>query len=244
MVQRAPSGVDVLVAPTRAVEAAAVVLAAASSVLPVLAALDQPVVLADGGRLRGGLSNLVTQSNVVVVAHRQHSGSAAAAALGIERVAELTSQLAARSIPTVVALIGSVPYTADEVSEFVQADVGCGQLPTIRGRRPCLPVAPAQPSGLRRSPLMRSLDELVGVVSASLRHIGPNDSWSRSFDDRSAERPTMTVDRVMVRDLTAGCRVAWSRRSKATRLSARRLQRRRRCSAGSVYARTAPVSSC
>jgi hypothetical protein len=41
---RAPSGVEVLVAPTRAVEAAAVVLAAASSVLPVLASLDQPVV--------------------------------------------------------------------------------------------------------------------------------------------------------------------------------------------------------
>ena len=91
---RAPSGVEVLVAPTRAVEAAAVVHAAASSVLPVLAAIDQPVVLADGGRLRGGLSNLVTQSNVVVVAHRQHSGSAAAAALGIERVADLTSHLA------------------------------------------------------------------------------------------------------------------------------------------------------
>jgi hypothetical protein len=183
MLQRAQSGVDVLVAPTRAVEAAAVVLASAPTALPVLAALDQPVVLADGGRLRGGLSNLVLQSNVVVVAHRQHSGSAAAAALGIERVAELTAQLMARSIPTVVALIGSVPYTATDVSEFVHVDavVALADDPwaaaVLAGRA-------GSAIRLRRSPLMRSLDELVGVVGASLHQIGPNDNWSRSFDDR------------------------------------------------------------
>ncbi|MEY2417145.1 MAG: hypothetical protein QOH53_2479, partial [Ilumatobacteraceae bacterium] len=56
MVQRAAAGVDVLVAPTRAVEAGAVVLAATHTVLPVLSALDWPVVIADGGRLRGGIS--------------------------------------------------------------------------------------------------------------------------------------------------------------------------------------------
>ena len=49
MIQRAESGVDVLVAPTRAVEAAAVVLAAEAAVLPVLVALEQPVAFADGG---------------------------------------------------------------------------------------------------------------------------------------------------------------------------------------------------
>ena len=58
MVQRAESGLDVLVAPTRAVEATAVVLAATASVLPVLAALESPVVIADGGRLRGALTGL------------------------------------------------------------------------------------------------------------------------------------------------------------------------------------------
>ena len=109
MVQRAGSGLDVLVAPTRSVEAAAVVLAATNTVLPVLSALDSPVVIADGGRLRGGISALVSQAGIVVVAHRQHSGSAAAAALGFERLAELISQLAVRSIPTVVALVGARP---------------------------------------------------------------------------------------------------------------------------------------
>jgi hypothetical protein len=184
MVQRAQSGVDVLVAPTRAVEAAAVVSAAANSVLPVLAALDLPVVLADGGRLRGVLSTLVVHSNVVVVAHRQHPGSAAAAALGIERVAELTAQLTTRSIPTVVALIGSLPYAADEVADFVRADavVALADDPwaaaVLAGRA-------GSAIRLRRSPLMRSLEELAAVVSARLRHIGPNDSWSRSVDGRT-----------------------------------------------------------
>jgi hypothetical protein len=189
MVQRAPSGVDVLVAPTRGVEAAAVVLAATPSVLPVLSALDLPVVVADGGRLRGGLSALVLQAGVVVVAHRQHPGSAAAAALGIERVAELTSQLATHSIPTVVALIGGRPYTADEVAEFVEADtvVAIADDPwaaaVLAGRS-------GSATRLGRSPLRRSLDELAGAVSASLRHIGPHDGWSRSSGDRSVnDRP-------------------------------------------------------
>ena len=168
MVQRAGSGLDVLVAPTRAVEAAAVVLAASAAVLPVLSMQESPIVIADGGRLRGTLSGLVTQADVVVVSHRQHSGSAAAAALGLERVAELTSQLTLRSIPTIVALIGVRPYAIDEVEAFVHADslVEVADDPwaaaVLAGRA-------GSAVRLRRSPLMRSLVELAGVVSASLR---------------------------------------------------------------------------
>ena len=184
MVQRAQSGVDVLVAPTRAVEASAVVLAATTTALPVLSALDLPVVFADGGRLRGSLSALAMQASVVVVAHRQHSGSAAAAAIGLERVAELTSQLTARSIPTVVALIGELPYTTDEVAEFVRADsvVALANDPwaaaVLAGRA-------GSAIRLRRSPLMRSLEELANVVSARLRHVGPLDGWQQPFDEQS-----------------------------------------------------------
>src|SRR4051812_43660522 len=74
VVQHATCGLDVVVAPVRALEAAAVIHAAAASVLPVLSALDEPIVVADGGRLRGGLTPLVRQAGVVVVAHRQHRG--------------------------------------------------------------------------------------------------------------------------------------------------------------------------
>jgi hypothetical protein len=188
MVQRSESGVDVLVAPTRSVEAAAVVLAAGTSVLPVLSALDSTVVIADGGRLRGPLSPLVTQAALVIVTHRQHPGSAAAAALGFERLAELTAQLAVRSIPTVVALIGSRPYASDEVAAFVRAEtvVALADDPwaaaVLAGRA-------GSASRLRRSPLMRSLNDLAAVVSVSLRQMRPYDGWSpqagHALDDRS-----------------------------------------------------------
>lgn len=186
MVQRAGCGLDVLVAPTRSVEAAAVVLAATNTVLPVLSAIDWPVVIADGGRLRGGIPALVSQAGIVVVAHRQHPGSAAAAAIGFERLAELTSQLAVRSIPTVVALIGARPYTAEEVSEFVQADtvVSIAEDPwaaaVLAGRA-------GSAVRLRRSALMRSLADLAGVVSTSSRHNRVTDGWQPSAGGRTAD---------------------------------------------------------
>ena len=181
MVQRAKSGIDVLVAPTRALEAAAVVQAASTSVLPVLSALASPAFIADGGRLRGGLSALTIQAGIVVIAHRQHPGSAAAAALGLERVAELAAQLSVRAVPTVVALIGDRPYAADEVAGFV----GAGTVAAIADD----PWAAAVLAGragsamrLRRSPLMRSLTELAGVLSAGLRHTTGEAMWPPVFD--------------------------------------------------------------
>jgi hypothetical protein len=181
MVQRAVSGLDVLVAPTRATEAAAVVHAASPSVLPVLSMLDSPVVIADGGRLRGALSALVTQANIVVVTHRQHSGSAAAAALGLERMAELTSQLSVRSIPTVIGLIGTRPYAADEVAAFVQANT---VIDIADDPWAAAVLAGRSGSGvrLRRSPLMRSLTELAGVVSTGLRNNGAHDTRRPTAD--------------------------------------------------------------
>jgi len=185
-VQRANCGIEVLVAPTRAVEAAAVVAAATSSVLPVLSAIASPSVIADGGRLRGTLSPLVLHADVVVIAHRQHSGSAAASALGFERLAELASQLSVRSIPTVVALIGDRPYAADEIATFVEADavVSVADDPwaaaVLAGRA-------GSAIRLRRSPLMRSLSQLAGAISAELRQVRSHDnSTSNSVLRRSA----------------------------------------------------------
>jgi hypothetical protein len=183
MVQRAASGVAVLVAPTRAVEAAAVVQAATASVLPVLSGLDSLAVIADGGRLRGGLSALVGQAGLVVIAHRQHRGSAAAAALGFERVAELAAQLAVRSIPTIVAMIGTSPYGVDEVAHFVRVDtvVALADDPwaaaVLAGRA-------GSAMRFRRSPLMRSLIELAAVVAAGLDHVRMGDDW-QSLGDRA-----------------------------------------------------------
>ena len=161
MSQRSQSGVEVLVAPTRSVEAAAVVLAATTAVLPVLCGLDLPV----------------------VIAHRQQRGSAAAAALGLERVAETASQLAARSIPMVVALVGAEPYGVDEVAQFVRADavVALADDPwaaaVLAGRA-------GSGTRLSRSPLMRSIVELAGVVTQWLPRVSPSDVWAQPSDRR------------------------------------------------------------
>ncbi|MGZ4671869.1 MAG: hypothetical protein ACXV98_05320 [Ilumatobacteraceae bacterium] len=185
-IQAARCGVDVLLAPTRAVEAVAVIHAATASMLPVLGALESPVVVADGGRLRGALSALVVQADVVVIAHRQNSGSCAAAALGFERVAELASLLALRSIPTVIALIGQQPYAADEVADFVDADT----LVTLADDSWAAAVLAGRAGSavrLARSPLMRSCRQLAAVVSTRLRqvrlHDGSLSSVGRLVDD-------------------------------------------------------------
>lgn len=186
-IQAARCGVDVLLAPTRTVEAIAVIHAATASVLPVLSGLESPVVVADGGRLRGALSALAIQADVVVIAHRQNSGSCAAAALGLERIAELASSLALRSIPTVVALIGQRPYAADEVADFIEADSIVG-LADDTWAAAMLAGRAGSAARLARSPLMRSCGELAAVVSSRLRHVRHHDgspsSVGRLVDDR------------------------------------------------------------
>lgn len=182
-VQRAASGVDVLLAPARAVEAVAVVNAASASVLPALAAVDAPIVIADGGRLRGALSPLVAKSDIVTIAHRQHAGSAAAATVGIERVAELTRLLVARQIPTVVALIGERPYHAAEVAEFVAADTVIA-LADDPWAAAVLAGRPGSAARLRRSPLMRAFVRLAGELSARLRQFPLDEFLDSSLDER------------------------------------------------------------
>jgi MinD-like ATPase involved in chromosome partitioning or flagellar assembly len=186
-IQRARSGVDVLLAPTRAVEAVAVIHAATTSVLPVLGAIESPVVVADGGRLRGPLSVLTIQADVVVIAHQQNSGSCAAAVVGFERVAELAALLTARSIPTVVALIGQRPYAADEVTDFVEADAVVA-LADDAWAAAILAGRAGSAARLSRSPLMRSCNELAAVVSTHLLHARLHKSvptsLGRLVDDR------------------------------------------------------------
>ena len=175
-VQHSPSGIDVLVAPSRTVEAAAAVAASAPTLLPVLAAIDETVAIADGGRFDGGAAALVAHAGVVVLGHRQHQGSAAAAAVGLERLSDTCEVLTRRSVPFVVALIGDRPYRCDEVAAFVGA-------PTVVGV--ALDAwAAAVFSGragsrvrLRRSALWRSLAQLSGVVSASVRATREDARW-------------------------------------------------------------------
>jgi MinD-like ATPase involved in chromosome partitioning or flagellar assembly len=118
--QLAHSGLRVLVAPVRAVEAAVVVREAATRIIPILSALDDPIVVADCGRQQpSNLSPVVTQAGLVVLTVRQPRTSAAAAAAHLDRVAELADALAVRSLPVVLLVMGEEPYTAREIASFV-----------------------------------------------------------------------------------------------------------------------------
>lgn len=122
-VQTTPAGLRVLVAPLRAGEAMVAIREAATRLVPTLSALDAPVVVADCGRQHpNALSPVVTQAGLVVVGVRQPRTSARAAAVHLDRIGELIDALAARSIPTVAAVVGEEPYTATEIAGFLGGD--------------------------------------------------------------------------------------------------------------------------
>jgi len=166
--QHTASGVDVLVAPVRAVEAGAAVAAASPTVVPVLAALDAVTVIADGGPVGGVLSPVMGAAATVVLVHRQRAGSAAAAAVALERVGHVVDLLTLRSIPFAVALIGEDPYRADEVGAFLATEdvvpiaVDTWAAAVLAGRA-------GSAHRLRRSRLLRSTGELSRRLAAQLR---------------------------------------------------------------------------
>jgi hypothetical protein len=163
--QTSASGPRVIVAPVRAVECAAVVHAAARSVLPALAADARPY-LVDAGRLRGVVPPVVRHASVVVVCHRQFSASPAAAAVALERVAETVGLLRAFDVAALVALIGDRPYPADEVRHFVDAPVV-----TLASDPLAAAVLAGRPSSIRRlerSPLLASVRTLTADLAAPM----------------------------------------------------------------------------
>lgn len=162
-VQTGASGPRVIVAPVRAVECAAVVQAATRSVLPALTA-DAGTYLVDAGRLRGGVSPLVRHASVAVICHRQFTGSSAAAAVALERVAETASLVRALDVATVVALIGERPYPADEVQAFVDAPVIALASDPLSAA--VLAGRPSSARRLGRSPLIASAHRLTAELAA------------------------------------------------------------------------------
>ncbi len=119
--QRAAAGVDVLVAPTRTVECAAAVSAAAP-IMSALAGEAGAVYVADVGRVGHVLPAAVARAQVVVVSFVQHSGSSAAAAVGLERLAERCHALMSRSLDAVIAVHGTAPYGVTEIGDYLGVD--------------------------------------------------------------------------------------------------------------------------
>ncbi len=178
------SGLRVIPAPVRAVEASRAVAEASRSVLPTLASLASPVVLADTGPVvgAGGLGAVVAQSTLTLVVHHQAQQSARAAAVRLERLAECFEQLTAGAIETALAVIGHAPFDADEIAGFV--GVGAVAPPTVfeLADDPLAAAVLAGRSGvsrrrLLRLPLLRSSGPLAAFVSNRLAELAAIDSW-------------------------------------------------------------------
>ena len=67
----------------------------------------------------------VHAASVVVLAHRQSTQSAAAAAVRLQRLAEQIEFCEARAAVLVVTVIGAAPFDLDEIETFLADGVGC-----------------------------------------------------------------------------------------------------------------------
>ena len=186
-----PSGLRVIPAPVRAVEASRAVAEAADSIFPTLASsLTSPVVVADTGSFLGlggvgssGVAPVVAQSALTVVVHRQADQSARAAAVRLERLGECFEQLAAAGVENTLAVIGRAPFDTDEIARFVGTDA---LVPPTVFELADDPLAAAvlagrsgvSPRRLLRLPLLRSAAVLAGYVSNRLTALAATDRWS------------------------------------------------------------------
>ncbi len=179
-----PSGLRVIPAPVRAVEATRAVAEAADVIFPTLAPLVSPVVLADAGPFGGaaGPPAVVTQSTLAVVVHNQAQQSARAAGVRLERLAECFEQLTACAVEAVLAVIGRAPFDADEIADFV----GAGAIATppvfALADDPLAAAVLAGRSGvsrrrLLRLPLLRSSAALAAFLSNRLTEVAAIDRW-------------------------------------------------------------------
>lgn len=168
------SGLRVVPAPVRRVEAAQAVAESARVLVPALAALRSPVTIVDIGdppALPAG-HPVVGAAAVTVIVHRQATQSAAAAAVRLERLADQVEEFVGATGAVIVTVVGDRPFDTTEISRYVTASAG--DVPIVG-----LPVdglAAAVLAGrqgvsarrLARLPLLRAARELAAVVGRAL----------------------------------------------------------------------------
>jgi hypothetical protein len=170
----AANGLRLIPAPARAGEATVALSQSTRSLVPMLAMLRSPIVVADAGRVGPAPLDhpFVAAAAVNVVVHRQSTQSARAAAVRLQRLVDRLEQFAAA--PVVVAVVGTDPYGADEVRQFVRDGVGDTAVVAL----PVDDLAAAVLGGrtgvserrLARLPLMRGARGLAHEVSRVLAH--------------------------------------------------------------------------
>jgi MinD-like ATPase involved in chromosome partitioning or flagellar assembly len=124
MTHRSASGIRFVAAPTRSREANRAIVEANRSVFPMLSTIEGTVMLADLGARSAvdGPPPFAALADTLVICHRQDTSSAGAAAVRLERLAELVDELAPLGAPLVLIVIGDRPFDSDEIQRFVAAD--------------------------------------------------------------------------------------------------------------------------
>jgi MinD-like ATPase involved in chromosome partitioning or flagellar assembly len=122
----ADNGIRLLPCPARAGESVQAIGEAARSLVPALAAMRSPIAVVDTGRTAAVAAShpFVAAAAVVIVVHRQAPQSARAAAVRLQRLADLLEQFSTSSTALVVAVAGARPFGIAEVESFLGEAVG------------------------------------------------------------------------------------------------------------------------
>lgn len=122
----AENGIRLLPTPSGAAEATQAVTESARVLVPTLAGMRSPVVIADAGRTPPvpSANPFVAAASVTVVVHRQSTQSPRAAVVRLQRLVEQVEMFVATPTALVVAVLGGTPYSIDEVEAFVHESVG------------------------------------------------------------------------------------------------------------------------
>jgi MinD-like ATPase involved in chromosome partitioning or flagellar assembly len=175
-VRTAGTGIRLIPAPSRAPEANQAVGEASRMLVPALAAMRSPVVVVDTGTVQAtpSMHPFVGAAAVTVVVHRQANQSARAAAVRLQRFADMLDAFASVAANVVVAVVGAVPFSLDEIHQFLAGSVGATPVVGLPVDQLTAGVYAGRtgvsPRRLARLPLARASRDLALTVERSIDH--------------------------------------------------------------------------
>lgn len=165
--QKLPSGLSVLCAPTRGGQARVVIREAANRFAPVLRSMSEVITVADCGRVGEEPSPWLRSAQLVLLVVRQSSASTGATVARVDRAIEAAEVLATVEGRLAVVVIGARPYGVEQLVEVLDCDV-FGALPEDQVGAGLASGAWTIGRGASRSPLARAGRPLAARVSELL----------------------------------------------------------------------------
>jgi hypothetical protein len=165
--QQLPSGLSVMVSPSRAAEARIVVREAESRFAPMLAAMSDVAVVADCGRVVDAAPAWTRSAQFVVLLVRQAGTSAAATVARVDRAVETAGLLQQIDGRVGLVVVGARPYRPEQIAEMVDCDL-VGVLPEDPAGAGLVAGAWTVGRGVSRSPLARAARPIAARIVEAL----------------------------------------------------------------------------